>query len=179
MERVNIPMTGTDLAKYIPKDKIILFEDLQGKTLESLLPKKKDYLVILFENRGQNTGHWVALLRYNKKIEFFDSYGMSPGQLWKTNPLKRNKFLNQDLNYLSLMIKDFLKRHPDYSFVYNKNKYQGAGDSIATCGRHVLTRVLSLLRNGSSLGEYEEKIDDVKTILNNEDVDIIVSLVIQ
>ena len=42
--------------------------------LTHLLPKPTDYCIILYESE-LNSGHWVALLRYDNIFEYFDPYG--------------------------------------------------------------------------------------------------------
>ena len=45
--------------------------------LDDLLPKLKDYAIILYEE-DENIGHWVGLLKYDNVFEFLDPYGLMP-----------------------------------------------------------------------------------------------------
>jgi hypothetical protein len=76
-------LSDSDIKKVLGRNcKIIKYSQLSKYSdLEQLLPKNKDYIVVLIEN-SPNVGHWRALLKYNNILEWFDSYGVHPeGQL--------------------------------------------------------------------------------------------------
>jgi len=180
---VSTPMSGKALQKYVPANKIILFEELKDKKLQDVLPNETDFIIILFENVDDLNGHWVALLKYPEGskhyIEFFDSYGNTPAQVYNSNTKRRNKELEQDRNYLSIMIKKFLSKNPKYVFIYNEKKYQKLDQSIATCGRWVIFRILTLIFRKFSLQEFQEQFAKLKSISRNESNDAIVSLLVR
>ena len=70
------PLSDADLKHILGDDlKIVKYADLSKEaSLESLLPKATDYCIILIEEE-QDSGHWVALMRYDNTVEFFDPYG--------------------------------------------------------------------------------------------------------
>ena len=71
-------ISDLDIERYfsrsVQKD-IIKYSDLKNySSIDQLLPKNKSFKFMLLESK-HNSGHWLGLLRYNKTIEFFNSYG--------------------------------------------------------------------------------------------------------
>ena len=62
--------------------------------LDDLLPKLKDYAIILCEE-DENSGHWVGLLKYDNLYEFFDPYGLMPNEELARVNLKTRRALNE------------------------------------------------------------------------------------
>ena len=92
-------ITNHDFDKLIHNVKIVKFADLdQYESIYDLLPQKIDYVVILTETEGINTGHWQLLLRNNNVFEFFDSYGDEPRTILKFITKKMNQYLGNDFN---------------------------------------------------------------------------------
>ena len=182
MEGKNIPMSDSDLKKYLKSNKIYLFENLEKKSISKLLPKKKDYIIILYETVNNNNGHWVTLLRYTNKgqdyIEFFDSYGMTPKELYEVNSTKKNDYLEQDENYLSIMIKDHLNQNKSCKFIYNKKQFQSQDPNVATCGRWCIWRILSLMKRDYSLDQFQQIFSKIKKEYPRKSNDELVSLVV-
>ena len=179
----SIPMTGQNLGDYVPKEKIFLLEELKGSTLQKLLPKEKDYIIVLFETVEDNNGHWTALLRYkengNEIIEFFDSYGNTPKEVYQFNSKLKNNKLNQNRNYLSDLIMNYMKSNKNALFIYNNKKLQAYGDDIATCGRWVIFRIFSLMKRDMNLYSFIHLFRFLKNILTFETNDEIVSLIVR
>lgn len=168
-----VPMSGSDLEHYVGLNRVYLLENLKGKSLANIV---KPFIVILYETDSQNNGHWVGLMRYfvegQEYVEFFDSYGMSPGELYSHNDPEHNKYLNQDKNYLGIMIWEHLQRNPSCKFIYNKIQYQSWDEGISTCGRWVLLRIKALTDKHRTLEEFQNRIAKVS---NNLDKDHLVS----
>lgn len=155
------PLGDDDIKKYLPDAKIMKYTDLKKfKTIEELLPSNKSYAIILYENQ-KNKGHWVTIMRYNDKkrgdlIEFFDSLaddGKPDSQLnWVSN--ETNKFLGQGKPILTPLLNS-----SNLPVIYNKFKFQSEGNkrdgnSINTCGKHCVFRIINLLKNNSNLEDY-------------------------
>ena len=84
-QRISKPLTDGDLERItgIKPDDIIKYSDLKNfQTLGELLPNDKSYKVILIEDK-YNSGHWVAIMKYGKTIEYFNSYGAKWDTDWK------------------------------------------------------------------------------------------------
>ena len=178
-----IPMSGKNLEKYVDGSKIYLLEELKGKTLNKLLPKEIDYIIILFETVDHNNGHWTSLMKYPNKhgetvLEFFDSYGNTPKGVYNFNTSRKNKYLDQDKNYLSILIKNYIKLKPKTIFVYNKYQFQSYNEDIATCGRWVIYRILSLTNKNMRLKTFTNFYQKLKLLFENETNDELVSLIV-
>ena len=135
-----------DIRYYLPDAKILTYKELSKiKTIEQLLPKHKSYFVLLYPVTSETNGHWVCLTRYDKTIEYFDSYGEIPDSpfKWPTSNYKDNP------RYLSELLKK-TKLH----IVYNSIDFQSKRDEmISTCGAYVVFRILTLIEFNADLGK--------------------------
>ena len=132
------PISDSLIKQYLPDTKIVMYNELpKYSNIEELLPTEKSHFVLMYQD-SPNTGHWVGILRLGNTIEMFDSYGNYPDKdLNWVDEKTRNK-IGIDGKYLSrLFNKTKLK------VVYNTEPYQGKGNEIATCGRHVIFRILN------------------------------------
>ena len=130
-----IAMDDTDIRHYLPKAKILTYDELSKvKDIEKLLPHHKSYFILLYPVISETSGHWVCMTRYDKTIEYFDSYGLQPDK-----PLDWGKF-KQTPHYLSqLLAKTKLRIHYNTIDFQNKRDY-----TISTCGAFCVFRILTL-----------------------------------
>jgi hypothetical protein len=90
-------------------------------------------------------------MRYNDVIEFFDSYGGKPdSQLKWVNQSRRHQLGITD-KYLSRLLDN-----TDLPVIYNKVKYQDGDPDVTTCGRHVVWRILNMLKKNMDLKQYNK-----------------------
>lgn len=152
-KNISDDVSDGDIQKYFDFDvsnDIIKFSELRKyKSIEQLLPKNKSFKIILLEAKP-SVGHWMLILRYNKTIESFNSYGSQFDTELKYIPAEMNKKLHQD-NYYDKLMKDASKR---FKVIYSKKKFQAQGDQIQTCGRHTLLRLFMLLDFNMDLYHY-------------------------
>lgn len=133
------------------KDKIMKYSELEDyKTIDELIPEKDDYRIILLESEPR-VGHWVCLIRKDNILEFFDSYGKTHKGELKYIPKFMNKLLNQPDNYLTRIMKS--SPNPIFSTL----KLQRENNAVATCGRHVIARILCS-KAGYDLNDYQKLI---------------------
>jgi hypothetical protein len=89
------------------------------------------------------SGHWICFTRYDRNIEYFDSYGLAPDVpfSWPTNKFKDNeRYLTKLLNKCKLPM------------VYNTIDFQNKKDlDISTCGGYAVFRILTLLEMNANL----------------------------
>jgi hypothetical protein len=133
------PISDALIKQYLPDTDIIMYNQLpQYNSIEDLLPHDKSHFVLLYQD-SPNSGHWTCCLRQKNLVEFFDSYGNYPDKdLAWVNDNKRHQ-LGIDGKYLSkLFDKTKLK------VVYNTEPYQAQGRQFATCGRHVIYRLMNI-----------------------------------
>ncbi len=156
------PMSNETIKKYIPNVKIITNIDLQNyKSIDELLPND-GFLIILFLN-APNSGHWVSLSKYGDIIEYFDSYGSTPKQTddYITDDDAKN------LGIKKYFLDDMLKNSGKY-VIYNNKQYQALDRDISSCGRHVIYRLLCLIK-GMFLTDYYNHMKLLKNKNNTYD----------
>jgi len=163
------PISDSLIKQYLPNTRIVMYNELpEFDTIEELLPTKRCHFVLMYQD-SPNTGHWCCVLRQNNTVEMFDSYGNYPDNDLKWVDKEKRRELGIDGKYLSnLFNKTKLK------VVFNTEPYQAKGNEIATCGRHVVFR---LLNSDKPLKKYHTFIkDEMKK--NGCNYDCVVSKVI-
>ena len=100
------PLSDADLKRILGSEtRIITYPQLANyRTIEELLPKAYDFVIVLLLESPQS-GHWCALLRYSNTFELFDSYGFKVDYdltHWLT-PLQRLK-LGESKKYLTSLL---------------------------------------------------------------------------
>ena len=148
--------------------KIIVYNDLKDyKTIDELLPKKKDYVILLYQTEAENSGHWVALCRDNDNIYYFDSYGKPADQ-------------PQEWNTKNIMIPNLLTNllNDDNFNVYENDKaYQKHAYLINTCGRHCVNFIEFFKNFNFDLFDYYKAMKELKTNLKKSYDDIVCALI--
>ena len=163
-------ITNHDLDKLIHNVKIVKFADLdQYESIYDLLPQKIDYVVILTETEGINTGHWQLLLRNNNVFEFFDSYGDEPKTILKFITKKMNQYLGNDYNKDMGHILKSIK--PTDKLIINEYEFQSDINDVNTCGRWVASRIINFML-GMDNKEYIKWFKGIKkqTKLKNDEI---------
>ncbi len=168
-ETIQSPMSDDEIKKYLPTTPIIMYNELpKFQNIEDILKKDGDCCVLMYQD-SPNSGHWCGLLRQPKRIEFFDAYGKYPDTELSWVASGERKELGIDGKYLS----NLFNKTP-IKIVFNTEPYQKQGNEIATCGRHVVFRILN---KNLPLGKYHKMIRD-KTKKLGIDYDALVSKVI-
>ena len=164
-------MDDQDLKFYLPNALILKYNELaKFKTIESLLPKHKSYVILLYPVASEMNGHWVALTRFNKTIEYSDSYGLAPDIpfTWSTSKFQNNK------RYLSELL-----NKSKYNVVYNSIDFQSKRDEmISTCGAYAVFRVLTMIELNADLEKNNLLLQTLKD--SNEDMtydDIVIQFI--
>ena len=137
-------ITNFDLESKFPHCKIVKYADLdQYESIYDLLPNQMDFCFILTEAK-HNEGHWTVLISNGSYFEYLDSYGDSPKSILDFIPKYMNSRLgnswSQDLGKIIKSIKKTDK------FLYNKFPLQQEMEGINTCGRWVILRVATFLK---------------------------------
>ena len=129
------PMSDADIKKKLPDIRILQYADLKNyKNIKELFPKQRDAIVLLTELNLENSGHWQCLLRSEKKIFFFDSYGFRPDKFLQFCPKQIRDDLGQDFPFLSALLNNAVDLN--FKVTFNGYPYQDIKDTaIATCGR--------------------------------------------
>lgn len=171
--RISKPLTDGDLERHlgVKPSEIIKYSDLDNyKDITDLLPTDKSFKIILIED-SYNSGHWVGVMRYNKTIEYFNSYGAKWDTDWKFINKMRRLILGQSTNEMTRLCEKASK--DGWNVIWNKNRFQKIGSQIQTCGRWVILRI-SMMLMGYNLQEFADFIKKQKEDLG-EKSDFVVS----
>jgi hypothetical protein len=141
------------------KNNILKYSDIEDyDTIDQLLPGKKNFKIILLES-SYNSGHWVCVLKYDNKIEYFNSYGLKPSKELDMNTELLNRQLDQDTKYLNKLLNKAMKK---YEIVYNKRKFQKVSPDIATCGSWCIIRGVLFKKANMDLIDFINFIDEAE-----------------
>jgi hypothetical protein len=138
--------------------KVIIYSDLQYyNDIYDLLDKNISACFILLRT-SVNSGHWCCLVRNNKNIYYFDSYGVGPdGELSRISKGLRYQLGESD-KLLTGLIQTITS---DYTFSYNNIQFQQYLPDINTCGKWttVFTKCVFL---GMTLIQFQNKMKELK-----------------
>ena len=136
-----ISMDDSDIKFYLPDVKILTYSELSNyKKIEDLLPRHKSYFILLYPVKSESDGHWVSLTRYDKTVEYFDSYGKKTDE-----PLTWGKYNNVHRRLSELLNNTKLR------VTYNTIDFQNKDVSISTCGAFAVFRILTLIEMNADL----------------------------
>jgi hypothetical protein len=171
-EIVKEPMDDSDIRHYLPNIRILKYNEIKNfNSIEQIL-KPKDAVIILYQD-SPNSGHWVALMRKNKYIEYFDSYGkkVDDHHNYISDDVRQQLgTFNKDLSHL--LDKAY---YDGFKIYYNGFEYQKLRDDVASCGAHVILRILSFLNHNMKLKQYHQFLLNKKALNTNFNFDEIVS----
>jgi len=158
-------MDDEDIRHYLPKAKLLTYNELSNyKKIEELLPKHKSYFILLYPVKSVTDGHWVCMTRYDKTLEYFDSYAQKPDE-----PLSWGKF-KKTPHYLSKLLG---KTH--LRVTYNSIEFQSKRDfNISTCGSYSVFRILTMLEMNADLEKNNLILQTLKETNEDKSYDDIV-----
>jgi hypothetical protein len=151
--------------------KIIKYSELADiDSLEELLPNSTDYCIMLYETE-ENSGHWVALLRYtdvnnHDRFEFFDPYGYRPDSELNWISKKMREKLGEDVPYLTRLIKKANENVEYTRVIHSPYHFEKENKKINTCGHHSAHRIYRLVHNNFDLHDYYVYMEHAKHRLN-------------
>ena len=139
------PLSNFDIKNIDDNINITYSNQLENLRFADLFSMTNNIGILLWLNTPKS-GHWLGLIRDNKKktIEIFDSYAYPFNQI--------NQKLNSQMN-VSPQISLNLITKSGYKAIFNKKIYQDRKDmSDATCGKWVLLR---LALHNYSLAQFD------------------------
>lgn len=174
-EIIETPMDDSTIKEYLPTAKIITNKDLlKYKKIEDIFDKKKPIdFVIYLQMDKPNAGHWLVLNKIGDTIEFFDSYGKPPHEVYNYPSEEQRIKLGTNHDYLSELLNKYKGK-----VVYNPIQYQEDLNDINTCGRHCCYRVMTLFGKGFSLPKYYNWMKYAKNYLKSNNYDEVVAKLI-
>ena len=131
-------LSDGDIRKILGPDISIITYPMLGEmgSIEDAFDNK-GRCVMLVPNASPTMGHWVAMIKRPDHIEFFDPYGDAPEEQKEGLLQSRLQSLDIDQPYLTKLLRASGK--PVY---YNTKGFQQEKASVATCGRHAVSRLL-------------------------------------
>ena len=112
---------------------------------------KNDSFVLLYEFK-QNYGHYCCVLKYGKRITFFDPYGIFPDKELGHISEDFRILNNEKYPYLSELLLDAYNN--SYTIEFNQHQYQEMKKGINTCGRHCAVRIWKKDLNTDQFNEW-------------------------
>lgn len=159
------PLDDSEIKKYLPDAKIYKYNQLCNfDNIDELLPGDRDYVIILYEQM-HNTGHWICVLKYGNTLEYFDSYGNNVDEPLQWITVQQNYELKQYDTFIANM---FNKTKKERNIIWNPVKYQELQKGINTCGRHVIFRIINMLK-GCDIDTYFKRMKHFKKQLGSYD----------
>jgi len=165
------PLSDADLRTILCDNlKIIKYSELESiDSLEELLPNSKDDLIMLYETE-EDSGHWVAMLRYTDvnnydRIEFFDPYVYRPDSELNWISKKMREKLGQDVPYLTRLINKANENARYPKVMYSPYHFESENKKINTCGHHSAHRIYSLEHNNMDLTDYYSYMEEARRTL--------------
>jgi hypothetical protein len=142
-------LTPSDIRGLVGNVRLVKFDTLIGyETIEELLPKEKDCVIIFWEIESENVGHYTALCRLNKAYIFFDSYGHTEQEDFSYIPMTLRRQLDIKYDYLKELLKG---KH----VISNHVAFQKMKNGVNTCGRFV-AMFLYVFKRGYSLADFQK-----------------------
>lgn len=133
-------LSGKDILRITDnKCSILTYEQLeQFETIDDALGEF-GAIILLYETKKFNEGHWTALFKVNETtLEFFDSYGLCLDCELKIAP----EFNVREHNGVLVPHLTKLVNTSHYTkLIYNKTQFQKIAKDVNTCGRYTALRV--------------------------------------
>ena len=135
-------LSDGEIRKLLPGIRIVSYPELKRfRTIEDALDRE-GRVVILFLTRDRRTGHWISVhTTPDGGLESFCSYGMQPDGQGRWLSKSQRIALHEDVPVLSGLLRAAKDR--GVPITYNHHRFQSSKSGIATCGRHVVVRLLN------------------------------------
>jgi len=117
--------------------KITSYPDLEKVQRLDDLFDEKGRAILFFPQENQQSGHWCALIKKGREIEFFDPYGEPPEAQKSGLSSQKLQQLHMDRPSLAKLLDE-----SGYKILFNKVQLQQLKDCVNTCGRHCVSRLL-------------------------------------
>jgi len=117
--------------------KITTYPDLDKTQHLNELFDEKGRAILFFPQENQQSGHWCAMIKKGREIEFFDPYGEEPDEQKEHLSSGKLQQLKMDQPLLSNLLDE-----SGYKIYFNKVQLQQLKDCVNTCGRHCVSRLL-------------------------------------
>jgi len=157
------PLDDLELKKLLGNPRILKYDELSKyRDLNDLLPKKRDYVILLYLD-APNKGHWTCLIRNNNDVYFFCSYGSKVDEPLSWVPITIRMKLRVCVPFLTRMFNNNTSLNTYYSPV----KYQKERDDVNTCGRYCVLLIKKFQEEPDyNLDKFYEYLTSMKNKFN-------------
>jgi hypothetical protein len=131
------PLSDADIEAILGKTVIMTYPELQHIEDVEQIFDADGRCVLLFLTENNQTGHWVGLVRSANMIEYFDPYGSAPDADRKWLTKQKLRELDEEKPHLTRLL-----RRSNMKVYFNTYEFQEDKQSINTCGRWVVARLL-------------------------------------
>ena len=131
-------LSDDDIRKLLGGDiKITTYPDLDKVHHLNELFDRRGRAILFVPQTDATNGHWTAMIKNGREIEFFDPYGEEPEE--QKSSFFKGKFhqLHMDEPLLAKLLDD-----SGYRIYFNKVQLQELSNDVNTCGRHCVCRLL-------------------------------------
>jgi hypothetical protein len=137
-QAIEYSLSDTDIKNLLGGNiKITSYPDLAENHSIDELFDSRGRAILFFPQENEQNGHWTALIKDGRQIEFFDPYGEPPEA--QKDTLSDSK-LEQMRMKQPLLAK--LLDESRYRIIFNKVQLQELDNDVHTCGRHCVCRLL-------------------------------------
>lgn len=131
-------LSDDDIRSLLGGDiKITTYSDLKNMHSINELFDRRGRAILFFPQQNEQQGHWCCLIKDGRQIEFTDPYGQPPDAQKDDLPEKKLQEMGMGRDDLTRLLEDSGAR-----VIYNKIQLQKLDNSVQTCGRHCVTRLL-------------------------------------
>ena len=117
--------------------KITTYSDLANVRNINELFDSKGRAIIFYPQQNEQSGHWTALIKDGRNIEFFDPYGEPPDA--QKDGISKSKLEQMRMDHPDLTN---LLENSGCRVIFNKIQLQKLANDVQTCGRHCVCRLL-------------------------------------
>lgn len=131
-------LSDDDIKSLLGGDiKITTYSDLKKMHSVNDLFDRRGRAILFVPQINEQEGHWCCLIKDGRQIEFTDPYGEEPDA--QKDTLSKGKLESMGMNQPDLTN---LLESSGCRVIYNKIQLQKLDDSVQTCGRHCVSRLL-------------------------------------
>jgi len=132
------PLSDEDIRRLLGGNiEITSYSKLAGVQNINELFDARGRAIIFYPQQSENSGHWTAMIRDGRQIEFFDPYGEPPDA--QKDGLSKSQLEKLRMNHPDLTR---LLENSGCRVIFNKIQLQKLANDVQTCGRHCVCRLL-------------------------------------
>lgn len=163
MDRVDYPLTGSDMKKLNPGVTIISYDELQYiNDIDEVLAPTGACIILYMQ--GSNYGHWVCVYVRDDEINFFCPYGYKIDSDEYAKSIEDDGILFETGQIFNILT-DLLAESRYKKIVYNNDQFQMLADDVKTCGRWCTMRLWLRFISDKLFKKFVEYFDDQEELV--------------